>query len=206
MLLCKNRWGRVSHFQPERKESHSEPVTPLGTGHPMMLKKLLGCSGSPRPWAHHDPPLVSAQARPEAGYSRPALYCRAILTLPIVSKSFPWLSAISLGLNLKPLHYGLACIATFAVLAFVFNRTPPPLPSAPPTNFWLFSERYYSCAETLNASGCCQLPSSDPTTKDSKVQHDFIRATERVNGLNTCLLFLTFFFNLFEDIKLNQNV
>lgn len=118
--------GRVSHCQPERKESHSEPMTPLGTGHPMMFKKLSGCGGSPRPRAHHDPPLVSAQARPEAGYSRPALL---LPSLSIVSERFPWLSAISVRLHPKPLHYGLACIATFAVLAFAFSRTPR---SAPP--------------------------------------------------------------------------
>lgn len=117
------RWSRVSHYQAKRKESHSEPVTPLGTGHPMMFKKLSGCGGSPRPRAHHDPPLVLAQAWAEAGYSRPALCCRAILALSIVSECFPWLSAISVGPHLKPLHYGPACIATFAVLAFAFSTT-----------------------------------------------------------------------------------
>lgn len=84
----------------------------------MMFKKLSGCTGSPRPWAHHDPPLVSAQARAEAGYSHPALFSRAILMPSIVTKCFPWLSAISVGLHLKPLHYGQAHTATFAVLAF----------------------------------------------------------------------------------------
>ena len=127
------RWGRVSHYQAQRKESHSEPVTPLGAGHPMMFKKLSGCGGSPRPRAHHDPPSLLAQAGPEAGYSGPTLCCRGILTLSIVSERFPWLSAISVGLHLKPLHYGPACVATFAVLAFVFSR---PLPFTPPANFY----------------------------------------------------------------------
>ena len=142
MSVCKNRrlmWtrgvvsGRISHFQTQRKESHSEPMTPLGTGHPMMFKKLSGCGGSPRPRAHHDPPLVSAQARPEAGYSRPALL---LPSLSIVSERFPWLSAISVRLRPKPLHYGLACIATFAVLAFAFSHPKHPPTPAPPLPFY----------------------------------------------------------------------
>lgn len=159
------RWSRVSHYQAERKESHSEPVTPLGTGHPMMFKKLSGCIGSPRPRAHHDPPLVSDRTRAEACYSRPALCCRAILTPSIVSECFPWLSAISVGLPLKPLHYGLCSHCHICCVGFCIHPS-----SSPPVHHPLMFDfpANISCL-VLNTWEQSQRPSSDPAGQNNSL-------------------------------------
>lgn len=120
------RWG--THYQPQRKEPFwaSDPIKRRPSDDVSKALRVWWVSQALGPsWSH----LVPARARSEAGYSRPLLCCPTILTLPFVSECFPWLSAVSVGLHLKPLHYGLACVATFAVLAFAFSTLPPsPLP------------------------------------------------------------------------------
>lgn len=132
MFLCKNKglvqtWGEFLIIS-EWEKSHSQWVTPLGTGHPMMFKKLSGCSGSPRPWAHHDPPWF----QPTPGRKQAILvpYCAAELfwRYPLCPNAFHDSQRFQWVCTLIPSIMDWLAFGTFAVLAFAFSTPPPSSP------------------------------------------------------------------------------